>query len=207
VLRFLRKEAPVFDLFDDMAARVVSAAEHLRKFALGFPRAQSELQFIHDAEAAADEIGHGVLERLKQSFMIPIDREDAHALAGGLDDVIDHIDSLAKRFPLYHVEAMDPTFVLQTEVLVRAAGGVGDAVRKLRTSHRLSDLGDTLVAIHRQESIGDDNHHAALSRLFDGGCPPLFALKWKELHTLVEEAIDACEDVGNILERIVLKNA
>ena len=35
----------------------------------------------------------------------------------------------------------------------------------------------------------------------------MLALKWKELHTLVEEAIDACEDVGNIIERVVLKNA
>jgi uncharacterized protein Yka (UPF0111/DUF47 family) len=55
--------------------------------------------------------------------------------------------------------------------------------------------------------LGDDNHHAALSHLFDGSCKPLFVLKWMELFTMSEQAIDACEDVGNILERIVLKNA
>ena len=207
MLHFFRKETPIFDLFDDMATRVVSSAEHLRKFALGFPQTQSELQRIHEEEAAADEISHRILDRLNHSFMLPIDREDAHALTGGLDDVIDYIDSLAKWFPLYHVESMDPMFVGQTEVLLLAATRVAAAVRRLRTSRTLSDLGGALVEIHRQESIGDDNHHAALSRLFDGSCPPLFALKWKELHTLIEEAIDACEDAGNILERIVLKNA
>ena len=207
MLHFFRKEASIFDLFDEMATRVVSSAEHLRKFARGFPQAHSELQRIHEEETAADEVSHRVLERLNHAFMLPIDGEDAHALTGGLDDIIDYIDSLAKRFPLYHVESMEPTFVRQTEVLVRASTRVGDAVHKLRTSRRMSDLGDTLIEIHRQESVGDDNHHAALSRLFDGSLPPLFALKWKELHTLVEEAIDACEDVGNIIERVVLKNA
>jgi uncharacterized protein Yka (UPF0111/DUF47 family) len=202
-----RKEVPIFDLFDEMAARVVSSAEHLRSFALGFPQAGSELQQIHDDEAAADGISHRILDRLNHAFMLPIDREDAHALTGGLDDIIDFIDSLAKRLPLYHVDSMEPTFVRQTEVLLLAATRVAVAVRKLRTSRTLSDLGGALVEIHRQESVGDDNHHAALSRLFDGSCPPLFALKWKELHTLIEEAIDACEDAGNILERIVLKNA
>src|SRR4051812_40467453 len=47
----------------------------------------------------------------------------------------------------------------------------------------------------------------ALSRLFDGSYSPLVVLKWKELFELVEEAIDACEDVGHCLERIVLKGS
>ncbi len=206
MLHFFRKETPIFDLFDDMATRVVSSAEHLRKFALGFPQAQSELQRIHEEEAAADEISHRILDRLNHSFMLPIDREDAHALTGGLDDVIDYIDSLAKRFPLYHVESMDPMFVGQTEVLLLAATRVAAAVHRLRTSRKLSDLGGALVEIHRQESIGDDNHHAAVSDLYSGATETLEVLKWKEFYEMVEQAIDACEDVGNTMERIVLKN-
>ena len=80
------------------------------------------------------------------------------------------------------------------------------AVHRLRKSRKLSELSDKLIEIHHKESLGDDNHHAAISRLFSGAIPPLEVLKWKELYDLVEEAIDGCEDVGNILERIVLKN-
>ncbi|MDQ3440843.1 MAG: DUF47 domain-containing protein, partial [Planctomycetota bacterium] len=76
----------------------------------------------------------------------------------------------------------------------------------LRTSRKLSELSDKLIAIHHNESIGDDNHHAAMSRLFDGGTDALEVIKWKELYDLIEESIDNCEDVGNTLERIVLKN-
>ena len=207
MLEIFKKNANFFDLFDELATHVVSGAEHLRKLALDYPASMAEVERIHEDERNADKVNHRVVQLLVHSFMPPIDREDVHALTGGLDDIIDHINTVAKRFPLYHVESVEPTFVQQTEVLVRAAMRVNDAVHQLRKSHKLSDLGETLIEIHRQESIGDDNHHAALSRLFDGTCQPLFVLKWKELHTLIEQAIDACEDVGNILERIILKNA
>jgi uncharacterized protein Yka (UPF0111/DUF47 family) len=125
----------------------------------------------------------------------------------GLDDIVDAIDSVAKRFTTYHVDSMEPIFVEQTEALLEAATTVNAAVHKLRHSRSLSDLGSLLIAVHYQESIGDDNHHAALSKLFGGRSDVLFVLKWKDLHTRVEDAIDACEDVGNVLERIVLTNA
>jgi uncharacterized protein Yka (UPF0111/DUF47 family) len=63
-----------------------------------------------------------------------------------------------------------------------------------------------LIEIHHLESLGDDNHHAAISELFGDDADPLRALRWKELYDLIEDAIDGCEDVGNTLERIVLKN-
>ena len=126
-------------------------------------------------------------------------------LAGELDDIVDAIDALGQRFDLYHLDIMDPVFVRQTEVLALAAGKVNAAVHQLRETRRLSDLGPTLIEIHRLESEGDECHDAALAKLFDGTVAPLTVLKWKELHTLVEQAIDRCEDVANTLERIVLK--
>ena len=79
-------------------------------------------------------------------------------------------------------------------------------MHRLRKSRKLSELSDKLIEIHHKESIGDDNHHAAMSRLFAGGTDALDVMKWKELYDYIEEAIDGCEDVGNTLERIVLKN-
>ena len=45
-----------------------------------------------------------------------------------------------------------------------------------------------------------------MSELFSGTADALKVIKWKELYDYVENAIDGCEDVGNTLERIVLKN-
>lgn len=206
MINLLPKDTVFFDLFEKLSAHVVSTAEHLRRLARSFPETSGHIQLIRQEEHEADELAHAALDRLDRTFITPFDREDIHMLVGGLDDIVDTVDALAKRFPLYHVAAMEPAFLTQTDVLVEAAVALSDAVHRLRKSRKLSELSDRLIEIHRLENVGDDQNHAAVSNLFSGATDPLTVMKWKELYDLVEAAIDGCEDVGNTLERIVLKN-
>ena len=206
MINLLPKDTVFFDLFEGLSRHAVSSAEHLRQMVRSFPNIEPHLQRIREEEHAADQLAHTALDRLDRTFITPFDREDIHELVGGLDDIIDGIDAVAKRFPLFHVTAVEPTFALQADVLVQATVAVSEAVHRLRKSRKLSELSDKLIEIHHKESVGDDNHHAALSRLFSGGTDALEVLKWKELYDYIEDAIDGCEDVGNTLERIVLKN-
>jgi uncharacterized protein Yka (UPF0111/DUF47 family) len=206
MFNLLPRDTVFYDLFEGMSRHVVRSAEDLRHLAQDFPEITQHIQRIREEEHAADELAHQALDRLDRTFITPFDREDIHALVGELDDIIDTVDALAKRFPLFHIKQMEPVFLRQTEVLVAASVKLDEAVHRLRRSRKLSELSDVLIDIHHQESIGDDNHHSAMSRLFQGGIDPLEVMKWKELYDLVENAIDGCEDVGNTLERIVLKN-
>src|SRR5215211_4438295 len=206
MFNLLPKDTVFFDLFEGLANHAVSSAEHLRTLARQFPDISGPLQKIREEEHAADGLAHTALERLDRTFITPFDREDIHTLIGELDDIIDTIDALAKRFPLFHVKQMEEGFLKQADLLVEATTVVRDAVSRLRSNRKLSDLGKHLIDIHHKESVGDDNHHAAMSRLFDGSTEPLEVIKWKELYDYVEQALDGCEDVGNTLERIVLKN-
>ncbi len=206
MINLLPKDTVFFDLFENIAVHMVTAAAHLRSLAQTFPNTAADIQRIRNEEHQADELSHTALDRLDRTFITPFDREDIHELVGGLDDIVDHIDALAKRFPLFHIKAMQPEFVKQTEVLVQSTKSVQQAVRMLRKSRKLDDLRPILIDVHTHESVGDDNHHAAISRLFDGTMDTLEVVKWKELLDYVENAIDGCEDVGNTIERIVLKN-
>ena len=206
MFNLLPRDTVFYDLFEGMSRHVVRSAEDLRQLAQNFPEITQHIQRIREEEHAADELAHQALDRLDRTFITPFDREDIHNLVGELDDIIDTVDALAKRFPLFHVKQMDPMFVKQADVLVSAAVTLDEAVHRLRKSRKLSELSDTLIEIHHKESIGDDNHHAAMSHLFGGGIEPLEVIKWKELYDLIEDAIDSCEDAGNTLERIVLKN-
>jgi len=206
MFNLLPKDTVFYDLFENIADRVVASATHLQKLTQDFPRIDASIQMIRNEEHEADNLCHAALDRLDRTFITPFDREDIHTLVGGLDDIVDAIDALVKRLPLFHVKNIPSGFVKQTEVLLAAARAVDEAVTRLRKSRKLSDLSDKLIEIHHQESIGDDNHHAAMSELFSGGTDTLEVIKWKELYDYIEEAIDGCEDVGNTLERIVLKN-
>ncbi len=206
MFNLLPKDTVFFDLFEKLATHVVSSSEHLRRLASSFPETAAHIQMIRQEEHHADELAHAALERLDRTFITPFDREDIHTLVGGLDDIVDTVDALAKRFPLYHVQVMEAAFQKQTDVLVQASIALSEAVHRLRKSRRLSDLSEKLIEIHRLENVGDDQNHAAVSNLFAGSTDPLTVMKWKELYDLIENAIDGCEDVGNTLERIVLKN-
>jgi len=206
MFNLLPKDTVFYDLFEDLVKHVVASAVQLNQLVGQFPRIEASLQMIRNEEHAADDLAHQALDRLDRTFITPFDREDIHTLVGGLDDIIDAIDALVKRMPLFHVKSIPPMFVTQTEVLIKASQAVKEAVFRLRKSRKLSDLSDKLIEIHHHESVGDDNHHAAMSELFGGGTDALEVLKWKELYDYIEEAIDGCEDVGNTLERIVLKN-
>lgn len=206
MINLLPKDTVFYDLFERLARHVVASAEHLRAMARNFPHVSDHLQQIRDEEHAADELAHTALERLDRTFITPFDREDIHELVGGLDDIIDAVDALAKRIPLYHVKSIEPAFLEQIDVLIRAAATLSDAVHRLRKARKLSELKEKLIEVHHMESVGDDNHHAALSQLYANGHDALHVMKWKEFYDMIESAIDGCEDVGNTLERIVLKN-
>lgn len=206
MINLLPKDTVFFDLFESMSDKVVGAAKHLNQLAREFPKIDAALALIRSEEHEADNLAHQALERLDRTFITPFDREDIHALVGELDDIVDAVDALAKRVPLFHIKQMEPAFLRQTEVLMKATKALDEAVRRLRRSRKLSELQGMLIEIHHQESLGDDGHHDAMSDLFSGRMEALEVLKWKELYDYVENAIDGCEDVGNTLERIVLKN-
>jgi len=195
-----------FDLFESIAKLSITAANNLKDLAVHFPNITDDVARIRQAEHSADDLAHKALDRLDRTFITPFDREDIHQLVKELDDVIDNIDALAKRFTLYHVTKIEPVFIKQCDVLIAATTVLSQAVGMLRKTTKLSDLSPTLIEVHRQESLGDDNHHAAVHDLFDGTHDPLHVMKWKEIYDYVENAIDNCEDVTNTIERIVLKN-
>jgi len=206
MVHLLPRDTVFFDLFENLSRHVVTATKELRGLGGAFPAIDGVIQRIRDEEHSADELAHTALDRLDRTFITPFDREDIHELVGGLDDIVDEVDAVAKRFHLYHVTAMAPAFQKQADLLVEAATALTSAVELLRKTRKLSDLSPFLIEIHRIENVADDNNHAAVSRLFEGDIPPLEVMKWKELYDRVEKAIDKCEDVGNTLERIVLKN-
>ena len=206
MFNLLPKDTVFFDLFEGLGKLGIAAAGHLKTLAQNFPNITDDVARVRQAEHDADGLAHKALDRLDRTFITPFDREDIHQLVKELDDVIDNIDALAKRFTLYQVQAIEPQFFKQCDVLVEATTVLSEAVAQLRKTTKLSDLSPRLIEVHRLESLGDDNHHAAIRELYCGTREALHVMKWKELYDYIENAIDGCEDVTNTIERIVLKN-
>jgi uncharacterized protein Yka (UPF0111/DUF47 family) len=206
MFNLLPKDTVFYDLFEGLAMHSVSCAGHLHQLAVNFPNINEQIARIRQEEHDADQLSHQALDRLDRTFITPFDREDIHALVGELDSIVDNINALAKRLSSYHVKTLEPAFVKQSEILVQSTIALAGAVKLLRTTRKLTDLQAKIIEVHRLENVGDDNHLAAISKLFEPGTDPLHLIKWKEFFTFMESAIDGCEDATNVIERIILKN-
>lgn len=201
------RDTAFFDLFEKAASIVIRTAEVYAELARDYANRTDHVARIRQLEHDGDEIAHRAFDRLDRTFLTPFDREDIEILMVRMDDVIDEIDAAAKRLTLYQIPELTPSFIKQTEVLLKACQLTGEAISRLRNLKKPNGLHERLVEIHYLENVGDDNNHAALGELFAKGGDPLLVMKWKEIYDLTERAIDRCEDIANVIRGIVLKNA
>jgi uncharacterized protein len=205
MFRLLPREEKYFDLFNRVAQQLNMCAQLQQKLFDDFDNRVEYANQIKQIEHVCDELTHDIVKRLNQTFITPIDREDIHALATGLDDVVDAIEYTARRVVLYHLEEPTEHARKMSDVLVRLALKLEDAVNALENDGQrvLQDC----AAIHTLEEEGDSYHHDAVDKLFTQERDPITILKTKEIYEKMERSIDKCEDVANVLEAIVLKNA
>jgi uncharacterized protein len=205
MFRLLPRDEKYFDLFNRIAQQINTCAQLQQKLFEDFDNRVEYANQIKQIEHVCDELTHDIVKRLNQTFITPIDREDIHALATGLDDVVDAIEYTARRVVLYHLEEPTQHTLKMSDVLVRLALKLEDAVKALE--HDGQRVLQDCVAIHTLEEEGDSYHHDAVDKLFTEERDPITILKTKEIYEKMERSIDKCEDVANVLEAIVLKNA
>src|SRR5207244_226028 len=162
------------------------------------PRQQQE---IKDLEHAGDELTHELVQTLHRTFVTPFDREDIYALSSGLDDVLDYIDEIAETIVLYGIKEISPAAKSMATLLVEAVAQLQAAISKLESK---AGVGEHGIEVHRIENLGDTESRRAIGDLFSGNHDPLTVIKLKDLYTLLEDSLDRCEDVANVIEGITI---
>jgi predicted phosphate transport protein (TIGR00153 family) len=201
--RLLPTDDRFFELFNEAASNAAECARHLRDL-IGDETGATSHDGVITCERRGDELTQDILQRLNTSFVTPFDREDIHALAEELDDVVDDMQDVAARVRLtVHGTAL-PELKEQADILVRMAEENVALMSRLPSMKRTEDH---LKAIDVMESEGDTVYRHALARLFSGEYDALVVLRWKDIIEAMEAALNTLEDVSNVIESIVLKHA
>ena len=157
---------------------------------------------IREHESIGDELTHQLVRLLDNSFVVPYDREDLHALSGRLDDVCDHIDEAASQMVVYGVRHVPESAIAQAGVVRDACRALAAAVEKMDDPDAASAH---LVEVHTIENAGDELLREAIGDLFAGNTDALVVIRWKDIHEQLESAVDACESAAHVLESAFLK--
>jgi predicted phosphate transport protein (TIGR00153 family) len=201
--RLIPREEKFFDDFTTLADRIVSGATLLERMVASDPPSWDIALQIKQVENECDALTHNIIQRLNSTFVTPIDREDIHALAKSLDDVMDAIDAAAGVLRRYRMAQLRYGARELASLTWQAVMQMKVAVEALE---RRTGVHERAVEVNRIENSADDVHDEALRRLFEEERDAITVIKWKEVFDLLEEATDRCEDVANVLESVVVKH-
>jgi uncharacterized protein Yka (UPF0111/DUF47 family) len=184
---------------------LVGEAAHALVEMFGDERGEGDRYAAHikTIEHACDEITHNISTRLSRSFITAIDREDIHALATALDDVVDFIDALASAVVMYGVQEYTPFMRMFAGVIQQMSLELDLLVPTL---DRPQDIRTRLLKLHELEKEGDEIYRESVGDLFRKQLDVHKVIFLKDLYENLEATVDRCQHVGDLVERIVIKN-
>jgi uncharacterized protein len=201
--RLIPREERFFDDFIALAEEIRVGARTLKQMLSGPVPDMEKAETIKEIEHACDRTTRAIIDRLNRTFVTPLDREDIHALASHLDDVMDAIDATAAVIRLYKIQAVRPGARRLVEIIMESLDRI---VQALAALERRSGVLELAAQIKQLEHEADRCHQDAIVELFDTERDPITVIKWKEIFDFLEAATDRCEDVANLLEGVVVKH-
>jgi uncharacterized protein len=202
--RLIPREEKFYDDFIQLAEQLRVGSRLLETMLAVDPPVVGKAEEIKEIEHKCDFLTHQVIQRLNRTFVTPIDREDIHALAKSLDDVMDAIDAAASLVRIYKIDKMR---FGGRELAHIIASSTDQVCRAMQALERRTGVAELSVEINRLENEADRVHQQALTQLFEEERDPIAIIKWKEMLEYLEAATDRCEDVANVLEGVVVKHA
>ncbi len=206
VFGLVPREEKFFVLLQQAASNIVVGANMIHRLLVEWTDISQRSEEIKTVEEKGDQITHDIVHLLNATFVTPIDREDILTMASRLDDIIDRVEAAAARLVLFRIKSPTEKSRALARTLCLACEQVSQALVHFQR-RRFSEVAQACVEINRLENAGDEELRLALEELFDGRQDALEVMKWKEIYETLEEAIDRCEDVSNVLEAVALKNA
>ena len=205
-MRLFPKEIDFFEIFDRASLNLTKAATLLVALMENFDNIEQRAKEIYETEQEGDILTHEIMKKLNKTFITPIDREDLHALASSLDDVVDLIWASVDRLSVFKLTEPTKEVIVMSKDLLMTAEVIQKAVKMLKEKN-YSYIQEYCIEINRLENRIDRAFRDALGALFDNIKDPILIIKWKEIYEHLEDASDKCEDVANVMEAIVLKYA
>lgn len=202
------RETKFFDMFDEAAATITRAAGKFVDMLVAYDNLHQRCAELKKEETQLDGIIGGIIQALDQTFITPFDREDIHKLATSLDDILDNMEETAHRFEVFRIDRPTEVAVRLGRIIQEACTHLEHAIRECRNLRKPEEIQSHLREIGRLENEADRLYRDSDSALFANGSGDILMLiKLRELYSWLEETVDACKDVSQVISEIVVKGS
>ncbi|MDR1781881.1 MAG: DUF47 family protein [Bacilli bacterium] len=203
---FHKKADPFFIQLIEFNTLIVKAAQEYYDLVNNYDDIERRVKAIKQIEHECDDKTHEILTSIHATFVTPIDREDLFSITKGLDDIVDCIEKVAARFIIFNVKKPTKECIEAAELILEATQELKKLFEYLPNSKQnLEMVRKQIIDVNRIENDGDTLHRASLTRLFKDEKDPIEIIKWKHIYEQLEDCIDSCESIANIVQGIVVK--
>lgn len=207
MFRITSKEEVFFDLFIETAENTCKSARMLEELMTNYVDIEARIKEIEETEHECDMRIHKILKQLNKSFITPIDREDIYLIAKELDNITDAIEATAHRFRMLNVKSIKEDAKKLAGLIVQCTNELKCVMSELKNMKKSTVLTKKVIEVNRIEDEGDEIYRNSITKLFVTEKDAIEVIKWKEIYEYLESTLDACEDVANIVEGVVMKHA
>lgn len=201
-----KKEDVFYELFDEFIHKIIAAGEAFSDLVNNFDDVADKVANMKVMETDCDMQAHKILKKMNESEDLPFDKEDMYALTRDMDDIVDSIEEVSNRFVVFDIREMKPEAVTMAELLLQCIRELDVLFKNLKDIKTNPAVMTQIIEVNRIENEGDIVYRRALTKLFRNEENPIEVLKWKELFDVLEDSLDACENVANIVEGLVMKH-
>ena len=202
-MRLIPRESKFFCMFADVSQNLTQGTRLLHDILKNPANMEPRLDQLQEIEHRGDEMTHGIITALNQTFITPFDREDIHRLTSSLDDVLDYVNAAGVRLRLYKIKSPPSIAAELAAMIVEQSEELAQGVSLLEKNKLVLEH---CVEVHRLENEADRLSRKAIADLFDNEKDPIHLIKIKELYEVLETATDKAEDAANVLEAVALKS-
>ena len=212
-MRFLSalmpREARFFALFNRHAELIVEGGRAILELVQDYAdeaRRAALIARIGEVERSADKVTYETVQLLHSTFITPFDRNEIHRLISGMDDVLDLIQDAAESMHLFDIQTLPPASLQMAKMLESCCEKVKAAVALLSSMDNAPRALALAQEMDGLESEADAVVRAGISKLFREEQDVRQLIKHKNVYEYLENAIDKCQDVANIIEAVVVEN-
>jgi predicted phosphate transport protein (TIGR00153 family) len=201
------REEKFFDMFDEASGLLTRASAKFLTMVSEFSELTARSNELKHLENACDQVVERIVQALDRSFITPFDREDIHALATSMDDILDNMEETAHRFAVFRIDKPTSAAVAMARIIQECTLHLEFAIHQIRDMRHVEDVQTHLKEIGRLENEADTIYRDTDSALFADPPDILMLIKWRELYSWLEETIDACKDTALVISEIVIKGS
>lgn len=204
---FLPSQTKFFDLFEQAGDNLLEGARILQDLLDDYVEVEKKVTTLTDIETKGDTIVHQVTDLANVSLIAPIDHEDTQQLISAVDDALDEIESVAVRISIFQIKKPTKLARQLGSLIYRSAKEVNAVLPHLRNRRNLDNIRSHIVRINDLEHEADQIFWMGLREVSAKRDDAVNFIIWKEIYERLESVTDRMEDIADVLQRVLIKNA